>query len=210
MKKKVFDLTAMMQLAMLICIQFVMKAIGLGSVPVGPLYMSFLTLPIAVGAMIIGPEAGAILGGVFGLVSFKDALTGGSVMTSTLFAVSPVNTFILCVVTRVLMGYLAGVVFKAVSKLDRKGSWSYFVGAIAAPVLNTVFFMGFLVLAFYNTEYVQGLVSKLGARNPLMFIVLLVGLQGLVEAVTCGALGGVVVKAVSMFLGTKKAAVGAR
>ena len=66
MKKKVFDLTAMMQLAMLICIQFVMKAIGLGSVPVGPLYMSFLTLPIAVGAMIIGPEAGAILGGVFG------------------------------------------------------------------------------------------------------------------------------------------------
>ncbi len=68
MKKKVFDLTAMMQIAMLICIQFVMKAIGLGSVPVGPLYMSFLTLPIAVGAMIIGPEAGAILGGVFGLV----------------------------------------------------------------------------------------------------------------------------------------------
>jgi len=210
MKKKVFDLTAMMQLAMLICIQFVMKAIGLGSVPVGPLYMSFLTLPIAVGAMIIGPEAGAILGGVFGLVSFKDALTGGSVMTSTLFAVSPFHTFVLCVVTRVLMGYLAGVVFKAVSKLDRKGSWSYFVGAIAAPVLNTVFFMGYLVLAFYNTEYVQGLVSQLGARNPLMFIILLVGIQGLVEAVTCGALGGVVVKAVSVFLGTKKAAVGAR
>ncbi|MBR6398995.1 MAG: ECF transporter S component, partial [Lachnospiraceae bacterium] len=156
MKKKVFDLTAMMQLAMLICIQFVMKAIGLGSVPVGPLYMSFLTLPIAVGAMIIGPEAGAILGGVFGLVRFKDALTVGSVMTSTLFAVSPIHTFILCVVTRVLMGYLAGVVFKALAKLDKRGSWSYFVGAIAAPVLNTVLFMGYLVLAFYNTEYVQG------------------------------------------------------
>ncbi len=210
MKKKVFDLTTMMQLAMLICIQLVMKAIGLGSVPVGPLYMSFLTLPIAVGAMIIGPEAGAILGGVFGLVSFKDALTGGSVMTSTLFLVSPVNTFILCVVTRVLMGYLAGVIFKAVSKFDRRGNWGYFVGAISAPVLNTLFFMGFLVLAFYNTEYVQGLVSKLGAKNPLMFVILLVGIQGLVEAVTCGVLGGVVVKAVSAFLGTRKAAVGTR
>lgn len=210
MKKKGFDLTTMMQLAMLICIQLVMKAIGLGSVPVGPLYMSFLTLPIAVGAIIIGPEAGAILGGVFGLVSFKDALTGGSVMTSTLFLVSPVNTFILCVVTRVLMGWLAGVIFKAISKFDKRGSWSYFVGAVAAPVLNTIFFMGFLVLAFYNTEYVQGLVSKLGAKNPLMFIILLVGVQGLVEAVTCGALGGVIVKAVSTFLGTRKAAVGAR
>lgn len=210
MKKKVFDLTAMMQIAMLICIQFVMKAIGLGSVPVGPLYMSFLTLPIAVGAMIIGPEAGAILGGVFGLVSFKDALTGGSVMTSTLFAVSPFHTFVLCVVTRVLMGYLAGVVFKALAKLDKRGSWSYFVGAIATPVLNTVFFMGYLVLAFYHTEYVQGHVARLGAKNPLMFIALFVGVQALVEAGVCGALGGVIVKAVSVFLGTKKQAVGAR
>lgn len=210
MKKKGFDLTAMMQIAMLICIQFVMKAVGLGSVPVGPLYMSFLTLPIAVGAMVIGPEAGAVLGGVFGLVSFKDALTGGSVMTSTLFAVSPVHTFILCVVTRVLMGWLTGVLFRAVSKLDRRGSWSYFVGAIAAPVLNTVFFMGYLVLAFYHTEYVQGHVARLGAKNPLMFIALFVGIQALVEAVTCGVLGGVIVKAVNTFLGTRKAAVGAR
>ena len=53
-----------------------MKAVGLGSVPVGPLYMSFLTLPIAVGAITMGPAAGAILGGVFGAVSFYDAVTG--------------------------------------------------------------------------------------------------------------------------------------
>lgn len=38
--------------------------------------MSFLTVPIAVGAMTMGPAAGAILGAVFGLVSFKDALSG--------------------------------------------------------------------------------------------------------------------------------------
>ncbi|MBQ3407396.1 MAG: ECF transporter S component, partial [Lachnospiraceae bacterium] len=85
--KKNYDLLTLVQLAMLICIQLVMKAIGLGSVPVGPLYMSFLTLPIAVAAIIIGPAGGAITGAVFGLVSFKDALTGGSVMTSTLLGV---------------------------------------------------------------------------------------------------------------------------
>ena len=37
--KKNYDLLTLVQLAMLICIQLVMKAIGLGSVPVGPLYM---------------------------------------------------------------------------------------------------------------------------------------------------------------------------
>ncbi|MFQ9974906.1 MAG: hypothetical protein ACLRVN_00740 [Butyricicoccus sp.] len=61
-------------------------------------------MPIAVGAM-IGPTAGAILGGVFGLVSMKDAITGVSAMTSVFFQISPINTFVLCVVMRVLMGW---------------------------------------------------------------------------------------------------------
>ena len=43
------DLRTLTRLALLVAIELVMKAIGLGSVPMGPLYMSFLTLPIAVG-----------------------------------------------------------------------------------------------------------------------------------------------------------------
>ena len=57
------------RVALLVAIELVMKAVGLGSVPMGPLYMSFLTLPIAVGAITMGPAVGAILGGVFGAVS---------------------------------------------------------------------------------------------------------------------------------------------
>ena len=46
MKKN--DIRTLTRLALLVAIELVMKAVGLGSVPVGPLYMSFLTLPIAV------------------------------------------------------------------------------------------------------------------------------------------------------------------
>ena len=53
------------QLALLVAVEIVMKMIGLGSVPVGPLYMSFLTVPIAIGAIVMGPMAGMILGGVW-------------------------------------------------------------------------------------------------------------------------------------------------
>ena len=42
------------RVALLVAIELVMKAVGLGSVPMGPLYMSFLTLPIAVGAITMG------------------------------------------------------------------------------------------------------------------------------------------------------------
>ena len=94
------DLRTLTRLALLVAIELVMKAIGLGSVPMGPLYMSFLTLPIAVGAITMGPVAGAVLGGVFGAVSFYDAITGASAMTGALFQVSPVNTFILCVLPK--------------------------------------------------------------------------------------------------------------
>lgn len=72
------------RVALLVAIELVMKAVGLGSVPMGPLYMSFLTLPIAVGAITMGPAVGAILGGVFGAVSFYDAITGASAMTGAL------------------------------------------------------------------------------------------------------------------------------
>ena len=181
-------------------IELVMKLTGLGSVPVGPLYMSFLTLPIAIGAMIAGPAAGAFLGLVFGAISFKDALTGGSVMTSTLLAVDPVHTFILCVVTRVIMGWLAGLVFKAAKAADRKKRFCYFAGALSAPLLNTLLFMGYLCLAFYDSDYVQGLASGLGATNPLTFIVLLVGIQGLLEALVCGITGGFISAAVAKYL----------
>lgn len=203
--KKNYDLLTLVQLAMLICIQLVMKAIGLGSVPVGPLYMSFLTLPIAVAAIIIGPAGGAITGAVFGLVSFKDALTGGSVMTSTLLGVSPVHTFILCVVTRTLMGFLTGVVYSLIKKFDHKRTWSLFVGSIAAPLLNTLLFMGYICLVFYHTDYVQNLVNTLGVSNPFAFVVALVGVQGLIEAVAVGVVGGIVCKALSAFLGGQPA-----
>ena len=190
------DLRTLTRLALLVAIELVMKAIGLGSVPVGPLYMSFLPLPIAVGAITMGPAAGAILGGVFGAVSFYDA----SAMTGALFQVSPVNTFILCVGMRVLMGVCVGLIFNAIKGLDKPGTWSYLISAMCAPALNTLFFMGYIVLAFYSCDYVQNLVSVKGAANPLMFVVLLVGVQGVAEFLVSGILGGIVARAVRKFL----------
>lgn len=186
---KKLDVRTLTQLAILVAVELVMKLIGLGSVPVGPLYMSFLTVPIAVGAIILGPVAGAILGGVFGFVSFMDAIKGASIMTSSLLAVSPLHTFILCVGTRVLMGVCVGLVYRGICHICKNSVVNCFAASLAAPVLNTLFFMGYIVLAFYNTEYVQGLVSAKGASNPLMFVVLLVGVQGVIEAVVCSITG---------------------
>ena len=171
---KKLDVRTLTQLAILVAIELVMKLIGLGSVPVGPLYMSFLTVPIAVGAIVLGPAASAILGGVFGIVSFM---------------VSPVHTFILCFGMRVLMGVCVGLVYSGMARICRRSVVNCFVTSLSAPLLNTLFFMGYIVLAFYQTDYVQSLVIAKGAGNPLMFVVLLVGVQGVVEAIVCSVTG---------------------
>jgi len=194
------DIRTLTRLALLVAVELAMKAVGLGSVPMGPLYMSFLTLPIAVGAIAMGEAAGALLGGVFGAVSFYDAVTGGSAMTGALFQVSPLHTFVLCVGTRVLMGLCVWLIFKQLARMDKGGTWSYIVSAMCAPALNTLFFMGYIVLAFYGCDYVQKLVAAKGAANPLMFVVLLVGIQGVAEFLVSGILGGIVARAVAKYL----------
>ena len=202
-QSKKFDVLYLTQLGLLVAVELVMKLIGLGSVPVGPLYMSFLTVPIAVGAIVMGPLAGVVLGGVFGMVSFLDAVKGASIMTSNLLAVSPVHTFILCFGMRVLMGLCVALVYQGMERICRRHMVNCFAASLSAPLLNTVFFMGYIVLAFYQTEYVQGFVAAKGAANPLMFIVLLVGVQGMVEAIVCSIAGTAVTGGVQKAIGKR-------
>ena len=71
------------KLALLLAIELAMRAIGLGAVPVGPLNMSFLTLPIAIAAMLCGPVEGMALGQEIGILSQTDSNSGTSLMTWT-------------------------------------------------------------------------------------------------------------------------------
>ena len=72
------------QLALLVAVLLVMNYTPLGYLQVGPLSMSLLTIPVAIGAMTLGPVAGAILGGVFGTTSFVSALRTPSVMSAAI------------------------------------------------------------------------------------------------------------------------------
>ena len=197
MQKQQSNTRRMAQLALFIAIIFVMRITGLTRIPIGPLYMTLSMIPIAIGAMLIGPAGGAVLGLVYGCTSLYDAITGASVMTGAFFQISPVHTVLLCVGTRVLVGFLTGWLFRAVHRIDRTKTVSYFVGGLLAPVLNTVLFMGYIVLFFYQTEFVQNMVVKLGASGPLMLVVLMVGVQGLLEAAGGLVIGGAVTKAVA-------------
>ena len=174
------------QLALLAALLLVMNFTPLGYLQVGPLSMSLMSIPVAIGAMLMGPVDGAILGGVFGATSFLQAVQGTSAMGAALFAYSPVGSFVVCGVARMLVGLCCGLVYQGMRKiLPGKEKVCAAVGGFSAAFLNTVFFMGFLVLLFYGSPYVQGLVEALGVSSPLAFVVAVVGVQAIVEWAAC-------------------------
>ena len=59
-------------------------------------------------------------------------------------------------------------------------------------------------LFFYQTEPIQALASALHATNPLAFIVLLVGLQGVIEVVVSGIVSTLIVKVLSRLLAAQQ------
>ena len=188
------------QLALLVAIELVMKLVGLGSVPIGPLSMSFLTVPIAVAAILLGPFAGA----VFGITAFYECVSGTSPLGLALLQLSVFHTFMLCVTMRILVGLCTAWIFRLVLGASKRKNLSFLIGAVAAPLTNTLFFMGYMVLFFYQTEAIQALANALHATNPLAFIVLLVGLQGVIEVVVSGIVSTLIVKVLSRLLAAQQ------
>ena len=199
MKRRNQKVRRMTQLALLTAIILVMWQTPLGYLRTPVLSLSFLTVPVAVVAMLLGPAAGAMLGLVFGLTSFADTFLAGG-MKAVLFGLNPLGCVVVTVGARVLCGWLCGLVFAAVNKLGKGSALTYAAGAFSCPFLNTVFFMGFIMLFYYNTDYIQGFCVTYNVSNPFALVLAMVGLQGAIELVVCGAMAAVIGKTVAKFL----------
>ncbi len=202
MKQNANKVHRMTQLALLVAITLVMAYTPLGYFRTPILSVSFLTVPVAIGAILMGPTTGAILGTVFGLTSFADAFTGGG-MKAMLLTINPVYCFITTVFARLLCGLVCGLVFYALNKALHGSKLSYVLSALVCPAANTVFFMGFIMLFYFNSDYVQGLCTNYGVTNPIALIVAMVGIQGLIELVICGAVASAVCIPLAKYLHKK-------
>ena len=199
-KKQMSNLVKFTQLAALTAIIVVMSFTPLGYLPVGTLKIALVIVPVVTGAIVLGPSAGAFLGLVFGITSFAQCF-GMDAFGTTLMSINPLFTFIMCIPTRVLAGFLCGLVFKCVSgALNGKKSAeiSYPIASICGPVFNTVFFMSTLILLFGRESYIREMMSYMGAANLFSLVVIMVGVNGLVEVASCLIVGSAVSKALTV------------
>lgn len=169
-----------------------------GYVTTAGLEICFLMVPVLIGAVLVGPSCGALLGALFGLSSFLTCLGVGhpSVFGSTLFSIQPVYTVILCFVPRILMGFLVGWIYRWIVRKSHKTMLSVLLASFSGAFLNTLFFMSTLILLFGSSDFIRGIATGIGAAdNVLKFIVLFVGVNGLIEAVACLLIGATLSRA---------------
>lgn len=177
-------------LGLLTAVLMVLSMTPLGYLNIGPLAISFNMIPVAVGAAALGPVGGAVLGSVFGMTSFLQCLGigGSSAMGVILFDINPLFAFLQRFVPRLMTGFLVGLIYRGV----RKFAGAHVAGSVTgffAAALNTVLFMGALVLLYGNTQYLTDLMA---GRNVIVFICTFVGINAvaevLVSTVVTGAL----------------------
>lgn len=188
----------MTQLALLMAIVLIMAYTPLGylKTPWG-VDITFIVIPVAVGSIILGPKAGAFLGLVFGLTSFAQAF-GASAMGTLFLQASPVGTFYCCVVNRVLVGVIPGLLYNALRRHDRTKVVGIAVCCFLTPALNTILYIVSSWLIFSDTwlsvSAAAGYTGQ-GGFSLLGFILGLVAVNGVSEAIACLVLGTAVCKA---------------
>ena len=197
-KNRTFTLTVT---AMLTAMIVVMAFTPIGYIRVFALSITLIIVPVIIGAITCGPAVGAFLGFVFGCTSFAQCFMGDA-LGAILISVSPVGTFINCVVTRTLVGFLCGLIFKAVKKT---GKWSYAIAGASGALLNTILFLGCLMLIFGRVKFSADQAETLGGLDSVMSTVITIamGVNCPIEIAVCAifgsAIGGAVTAAMKRF-----------
>ena len=125
-------------LSILLALVIVLQTFG-GAINIGPVQLNFTLIPIALGAILLGPIAGLILGFACGVVVAIQVIMGLVPFYVLIWTETPVVALLTCVVKTTVAGLVSGLVYKVVAKKNRYVA--VFLAAALVPVINTALFI---------------------------------------------------------------------
>ena len=170
----------LVQLALLVALVFVLQMLG-SFIKIGPLPMSFVLVPIVVGAFLLGWREGAFLGFVFGAITMVMGITGVDAFSFILWEANPAWFVIVCLAKATLCGLGSGLIYKGLNKLlgEKYIVLTTVIASVAAPIINTGVFVLGMLLFFFDTM----------AGLPALFPDVFGQFQGAIEVVILGLAG---------------------
>ena len=170
--KKTFGVRELALAALLTAIVVVLQVIANFVQPVPGVSLTFVLVPVVIGAALLGPWVGAWLGFVFGVVVL---VSGGA---TAFLSINPAGTIITVLVKGFCAGLCAGLVYRALAKGNPY--LAVFAAGIVCPLVNTgLFFVG-CRLFFWETIQAWGAAS--GFENTVRYMIIgLAGINFLIE-----------------------------
>lgn len=192
MKTGNMKLWKMAMLAMLSGVLLVMQTTGIGLVPLPMFKLTIMHIPVILGAVALGPAAGAFLGAVFGLCSIWANTTAPGIMSvffSPFLTVSGIpgaaKAIWVSLGCRVAMGYLTGWIWRGLGKMNVRDLIRLPVTAVLGTIMNTVLVLGSICLLF-PVEYAQ--INHATVDALFSIVAATVATNGLAEALAAAVL----------------------
>ena len=199
MEKQKRDTRWLVQLALMAAIIVVLANTPLGMVQLPIIKATTIHIPVILGAILMGPLAGGILGGVFGICSMVSN-TVAPVITS--FAFSPflsttglagaVKAIWICLGCRILIGVVAGWLWVGLRRVHLPEMAALPIVGFVGSMVNTVCVMGSIYLLFAQ-QYAEA--QNVGMTAVFGLIMGTVVASGIPEAIAAAVLVAVIGKA---------------
>lgn len=161
MQEKKRDTRWMVCVALMAAIVIVLANTPLGMIQLPVIKATTVHIPVILGAVLLGPLAGGILGGVFGICSLISNTMAPTLLS---FAFSPfmsttglpgvLKALWISVGCRILIGVVSGWLWKLFEKVHLNQSIALPITGFVGAMVNTVTVMGSIYLLFAQ-QYAQ-------------------------------------------------------
>nr|WP_297283235.1 ECF transporter S component [uncultured Agathobaculum sp.] len=203
MNQKKTDVRLLAQMALLVALELVLAFTPLGYIPLGFMNATTMHIPVILGACLLGPKMGGVLGAVFGVTSVIRATVTPNL---TSFVFTPFYSFspefsgnwtslIVAIVPRVVIGVIAGLVFQFIMCVSHdKQAVALPVAGFIGSMVNTIGVMGLIYLLFGEQYAAAGGQSFDLLLKVIMGVVCINGVpEALIAAVLTLAVGKVLI-----------------
>lgn len=149
----------------------------LGYIPLGVLNLTIIHVTVIIAAILLGPKDGAIVGGVWGTITFIRAFVWPTSPLAPIVFVNP----LISILPRILIGVVAGYVFIWAKKWAHSKIFAAGLAGVLGSLTNTILVLGQIYLlyrgqsqAMYGLDtaalvpYLLGLVATNGLPEALI------------------------------------------
>ena len=183
----------------------VVMAFTVGYIPLGFMNATIIHIPVIIGAILLGPLEGGILGFVFGLTSLINNTVRPNITSfvfTPFYSLDPrfsgsFKSILICFVPRILIGVIVAFLFRALMKTKLNKGVSLAVTGFVGSMVNTIFVMGGIYF-LYGESYAEA--KGMGFSALFKVIMGVVGVNGVPEAIVAAILTAAITAPVMKYL----------